>query len=785
METRLESTCSFRSESTGAMKVFCVIPARGGSRSAPLQNFRLLAGKPLLAYTAETAHAAARLSRVVLSTDDEDVAEVGRRCGLELYLRPAGSPAEVQAVVQDAVRQLEATGEACDAVCILDPASPFRGPEDIDRCVALLERSGADAVVTVVPVPQEYHPQKVYLQTPDGSLAPAGSFAELPPAFHHDGSVCVIRRDALMNGKSLLAGRTVGYVVDPTRFVKLDRPEDWGRAERIARLGSHQATAGRIVPLAGPRPNLAAGWMPTPIADPLVEAGVGLLREGELGSSPVTRGKYLEPVSKAASPRWRETATPFAIRDALLPAEREVVGHEFLDPISPALLIPHSRPGQAPSVHRIEDPFRPHAELTPDIQTAEAPLMGALAARRLEGSGLERAQEPKRREIAGGSQVRPADVALEFSGLLGRAAGAVRPVQPFKLGVANLGPARKSRPAVLPWPHVLVESAFFPDPQPSEPASDDLLAREQLVHATVVRREGRLLAQTASAQIAQVEVLNTHAAEFVDARPMVFGHPLAGAPPAAVRSRARVQAATWLAESWERFGQESAVVAFGSAQSRAHGVEWPAARASLFAHPPERPAKTGSRAATDPCGLCALPVPAASMPASAGLRTRLRGAPVTRIAAPAVRPDTRTAAATPLGAEFHDSGEPRLTPLFVGVLEVARMPRGVFHYVEIEDHEDWNTWSRAPHHPAALLIPESGCSVPSPVWIASNGCHVVFAGPYPGKGAYCRVYGAFPPAPQVVLADGEIELMAMDFAAIAGSGSSRWRLPFGRPAGLF
>ncbi len=765
------------------MKVLCVIPARGGPRNAPLQNVRLLAGKPLLAYTAETALAAARLSGVVLSTDDQDVAEIGRRCGLEPFLRPAGAPRDNQAMAQDAVRQFEATGETCDAVCILDPATPFRQPEDIDRCVALLEKSGADAVVSVVPVPEEYHPRQVYLQAADGSLAPVSGSAELPPALHPDGSVCVIRRDALMNGQGLLAGRTLGYVVDPVRFVKLERPEDWGRAERIARLGSHKATAGRIAPLAGPRLNLPSGWIPTPIADPLVSTGVGLLREGLLGSSPVAQGKYLEPVWKAANPRSREVETPFIIRDGLLPPEREIVAHEFLDFTSPALLVPRSRPGAAPSVQRIEDPFRPHAELPPDIRTAETPLVAALSARHLDGSGLERSREPNRREIAGGSRAFPQAVPIEFSGLLGRAAGSVRPVQPFKLGGAELGPARKNRPLVRPWPPVVLAAAFFSDPLPRDPASDDLVARERLVHAIAFRRDGSLLKLAAGAQIARVEVIDTHAAELPGASPLVFGHPLAGAPPAVVRNRARVQASTWLAENWERFARESAVVVFGSVASRAHGVQWPAATAPQFSHPPERPAKAGSATKMDAYGLYAFPVPEAGVPRCADLRTLLRGAAVSKIAAPSIRPDKKTAVgAVPLGTEFHGSGDPMHTPLFLGVLRIAMFPAGVFHYVEIEDHDDYGTWSRAPHYPAKLLIPASGCGVPSPAWFAATGYHSVFAGPYAGRGSHSRVYGAFPAAPQVVLAHGMVELIAMDFAAIAESGSSRWRLPFKKTA---
>ena len=356
-------------------------------------------------------------------------------------------------------------------------------------------------------------------------------------------------------------------------------------------------------------------------------------------------------------------------------------------------------------------------------------------------------------------------------------------MQPFKLGGAELGPARKSRPFVRPWPPAVLVGAFFSDPQPLDPASGDLAARERLVHAIAIRRDGRLLALAASAQVARVEVIDTHSAELPAAAPLVFGHPLAGAHPSVVGNRARVQAAKWLAESWERFARESVVVVFASAASRAHGVEWPAAKAPAFAHPPERPARAGSRAKADPFGLYAFPLPEAGVPRSAELRTLLRGAAVKKIASPSIRPDRKTAAfAAPLGTEFHGSGDPRHTPLFEGVLRIAMMPGGVFHLIEIEDHDDYGTWSRAPYYAAKLLIPASGCGVPSPAWFAANGYFGVFAGPYAGRGAHSRVYGEFPAAPQVVLAHDMVELLAMDFAAIAESGSSRWRLPFKKTA---
>lgn len=221
-----------------------LVPARGGSKGVPRKNIRLLCGKPLLQYTAEAALAARSLARVILSTDDDEIAEVGRACGLEVpFLRPAElgrDDAPMLPVVQHAVRWLEEHGDRFDAVCLLQPTNPLRRPGDIDACVALLERSGADAVVTVLPVPPEHNPHWVYLQSDDGSLrlstgevAPIARRQDLPPAFHREGSVYVTRRDVVMEQSSLYGQRVIGCVLEPERCVNIDGPQDWDRATRI------------------------------------------------------------------------------------------------------------------------------------------------------------------------------------------------------------------------------------------------------------------------------------------------------------------------------------------------------------------------------------------------------------------------------------------------------------------------------------------------------------------------------------------------------------------------
>jgi CMP-N-acetylneuraminic acid synthetase len=197
----------------------------------------------LIVYTIETALASRHLARVVVSTEDAEVATVARRVGAEVpFVRPialAQDDTPMLPVVQHAVRTLEAEGDRYDAVCLLQPTSPFRESGDIDGAVELLLQSGADAVVTVSPVPSEYHPSWVYLLDEGGNLrlasgepAPIPRRQELPPAFHREGSV-YLTRVSVIHRDSLYGDLLRGYVVRRARSVNIDTMDDWARAERL------------------------------------------------------------------------------------------------------------------------------------------------------------------------------------------------------------------------------------------------------------------------------------------------------------------------------------------------------------------------------------------------------------------------------------------------------------------------------------------------------------------------------------------------------------------------
>ena len=164
--------------------VLGLIPARGGSKGIPRKNIAILAGQPLLAYTCAVALGSRVLNRVVLSTDDAEIAEVGRQCGVEVpFLRPA-------TLAQDGTPSIEVARHAVeyfrdnehwtpDVVVLLQPTSPLRTSRHIDEAVDLMKESDADTVVSVVEVPHRFNPHSV-MQLKDGALV---DFLPVPTDF--------------------------------------------------------------------------------------------------------------------------------------------------------------------------------------------------------------------------------------------------------------------------------------------------------------------------------------------------------------------------------------------------------------------------------------------------------------------------------------------------------------------------------------------------------------------------------------------------------------------------
>ena len=232
-------------------EVLALIPARGGSKSIPRKNIRPFAGHPLIAYSVAAGLAAETVSRVLVSTDDEEIAEISRRYGAEApFIRPAELARDDTPdlpVFQHALNWLAGyEGYHPDIIVQLRPTSPFRRVWHIDQAVLrLIERPEADAVRTVC-VPFQ-NPFKMWRIEPDGFMKPLmnSEFNEpynlprqvLPEVYWQTGYVDATRIETILEKKSMTGDRILPLVIGAEEWVDIDSPDDWRRAERLLESG--------------------------------------------------------------------------------------------------------------------------------------------------------------------------------------------------------------------------------------------------------------------------------------------------------------------------------------------------------------------------------------------------------------------------------------------------------------------------------------------------------------------------------------------------------------------
>lgn len=203
-----------------------------------------LLGKPLLAYTAQAALASKRLTRTILSTDDAQIAEVGRQLGVDVpFMRPAELAADntpTLPVLQDAVAKLEAQGESYDAILTLQPTNPLRRVEDIDGAIELLETSGADSVLSFVDV-GERHPARMKWIDAEGRVSDPPFMEQfegqprqqLQKLYLREGSIYLTRRSVLMEQNSLKGRDCRAWIIPEERARNIDTPFDLRLVEHI------------------------------------------------------------------------------------------------------------------------------------------------------------------------------------------------------------------------------------------------------------------------------------------------------------------------------------------------------------------------------------------------------------------------------------------------------------------------------------------------------------------------------------------------------------------------
>lgn len=217
------------------MTLLALIPARGGSKGIPRKNIRPFNGKPLIQWTIEAALAAPSIDRVVVSTEDQEIAELALAGGAEVpFLRPAELASDEAPGISPVLHALAQLQEVSDLL-LLQPTSPLRAVEDIEAIVKLRCHAGCASAVSLTPSPK--HPAWMYglSKTDTLELLVANESAhcrqQLPPAYILNGALYFASREFLLSEQAFISVDTVGYVMPAERSVDIDTLLDWQWAE--------------------------------------------------------------------------------------------------------------------------------------------------------------------------------------------------------------------------------------------------------------------------------------------------------------------------------------------------------------------------------------------------------------------------------------------------------------------------------------------------------------------------------------------------------------------------
>ncbi|MBL0892735.1 MAG: pseudaminic acid cytidylyltransferase [Gemmatimonadaceae bacterium] len=225
--------------------VTIVIPARGGSKRIPRKNIKPFLGVPLLARTIALLRELPLAARILVSTDDDEIADIAKTAGAEVpFRRPAdlaNDEASTVPVIRHAVEYLQHEGQAVEVVCAVYPAAVLLDPPLLVEAIATLERD--PDLDYVLPVTTFGSPiQRALRRTPQQRMVMfqpehyESRSQELEPAYHDAGQFYVGRASSWLSERPLFGARSGSVLVPRWRVQDIDTPEDWVRAEQIATL---------------------------------------------------------------------------------------------------------------------------------------------------------------------------------------------------------------------------------------------------------------------------------------------------------------------------------------------------------------------------------------------------------------------------------------------------------------------------------------------------------------------------------------------------------------------
>jgi N-acylneuraminate cytidylyltransferase len=225
------------------MSMLALIPARAGSKGIPRKNIGNLHGKPLVAWTIEAAQGASGVDRVVVTTEDPEIADISRSWGAEVpFLRPVELSGDDTPGIEPVIHAISLLPDF-DWVLLLQPTSPLRTAQDIDAIVELVKGRNAPSAVSVCEASS--NPYWTYLVDTSDHLTPLVSAPlptrrqDLPAAYSLNGALYLAKRDWLLENRTFVTAETLGYVMPVERSVDIDSPLDWKWAEFLMKEQGH------------------------------------------------------------------------------------------------------------------------------------------------------------------------------------------------------------------------------------------------------------------------------------------------------------------------------------------------------------------------------------------------------------------------------------------------------------------------------------------------------------------------------------------------------------------
>jgi CMP-N-acetylneuraminic acid synthetase len=219
------------------MKVLVIIPARGGSKGVPKKNLKILGDQPLIAHAIACAKASKKTTRIIVSTDSEEIAEVSKQFGSEVILRPEDLATDTSNVVTAVIHVYQELKEDFDVIVLLQPTSPLRTAQDLDNIITLFEKDNTtDGVISVVPM-DDMHPARMYNLGDNDALIPfltedeTARRQDLQPVYYRNGCFYAVKTAAFFKENSFMVANKKAYVMNAEWLANIDTPRDFKIAE--------------------------------------------------------------------------------------------------------------------------------------------------------------------------------------------------------------------------------------------------------------------------------------------------------------------------------------------------------------------------------------------------------------------------------------------------------------------------------------------------------------------------------------------------------------------------